>query len=583
MKKVYLLKNTIITMVFLNLFLWSNAQVEPECGTIMSPEAQTYYQQLLPQIQQFENQFNELALQRASTAVSSVPIKAHIIRTDFGTGGLALNEFNSALAIMNSYFANAFIEFFLCESINYIDDSSLFDFETDEQNAMTTAHNIDNVINIYFANTVTSSSSGNGLCGYSYFPGGPEIILMNNSCTMNGSTLSHEMGHFFSLSHTHGNINGTLTSELVDGSNCDTAGDFICDTPADPQLSGSNVNTSCIYTGTVFDGNGQLFNPNPLNIMSYSRSACRTEFSPQQYARIYAVYQAARSVMECPNFNIDIASGYERFCGNNLEVSFTDNSVGATSWEWDVDGDGIVDYTSPNIVHTYSNQSNYDVTLNISNGSETITKVFQDYIDVGGNTINTSEVNLTLDIDDWPEEISWRFLDSDGNALYTNPTYVEGVDDFTTVTETFNVNLDSCYTFEMIDSAGDGICCFSGSGSFTLTTMEGVVIATGGDYGFGTKVFMENGVALSVDDFFLENSIAVYPNPSQTVLNIKLSNTNNLPDRYSIYNMLGQLVKTERISKVSDLAIDVSTFSDGMYFIELQKDSAKTTIQFVKN
>ena len=156
MKKVYLLKNTIITVVFLNLFLLSNAQDEPQCGTVISPEAQAYFEQLLPQIQQFEEEFNGLALGRSSTAISSVPIKAHIIRTDTGTGGLQLNQFNAAIALMNSFYANAYLEFFLCEGINYIDDSNLYDFETDEQDAMIAAHSVNNVINIYFANTVLS-------------------------------------------------------------------------------------------------------------------------------------------------------------------------------------------------------------------------------------------------------------------------------------------------------------------------------------------------------------------------------------------------------------------------------------------
>ena len=134
---------------------------------------------------------------------------------------------------MNAYYANAYIEFFLCDGINYIDDSTYYDFETNEQSALTSGNNVNNVINIYFANTVTSSDSGGGLCGYAYFPGGPEVILMDNGCAINGSTLPHEMGHFFALYHTHGPSNSALTTELVNGTNCDTNGDLICDKSAE--------------------------------------------------------------------------------------------------------------------------------------------------------------------------------------------------------------------------------------------------------------------------------------------------------------------------------------------------------------
>ena len=150
MINVNVLKNTIITLVFLNVFLVSNAQEEPQCGTVVSPETQAYFEQLLPQIQQFEDEFSELTLQRSSSAINSVPIKAHIIRSDAGLGGLSESDLNDALSIMNSFYANAFLEFFLCEGINYIDDSSLYDFETDDQEAMTTANNVGKVINIYF-------------------------------------------------------------------------------------------------------------------------------------------------------------------------------------------------------------------------------------------------------------------------------------------------------------------------------------------------------------------------------------------------------------------------------------------------
>ena len=81
---------------------------------------------------------------------------------------------------------------------------------------------------IYFTDYVESSTGGS-LCGYAYYPGGADVILMKNSCATNGSTLPHEVGHFFSLRHTHGPSNLLTTTELVDGSNCDTDGDEICD------------------------------------------------------------------------------------------------------------------------------------------------------------------------------------------------------------------------------------------------------------------------------------------------------------------------------------------------------------------
>lgn len=570
----------LLCIIALFYFSIVTAQNEPQCGTVTTVKSEKQFQNALPRIREFEQEYYQKALQRSSTALSSVPVKIHVLRTDESTGGFTEATINTIVADMNTYYANAFLEFFVCDAINYIDSTEYYDFSIDEQDALTMANNTPNVINIYFANSV-STAEGGGLCGYAYFPGGPEIILMDNTCALNGSTMPHEMGHFFGLSHTHGNTNGTLTTELVDGSNCDTDGDFICDTPADPQLGFGNVTSSCNYIGNATDANGDDFLPEPLNIMSYSRKSCRTLFTSQQYARIYGVYKTSRSVMACPSFSVDLTAAFTRDCSNSMSVDFTDNSIGATSWEWDIDGDDIIDYTTQNPTHGYSGAGGYDVTLTISNGSESLTKVYQDYITVGGETTNTTQVILTLLTDDWPAETSWIFRDSAGTALYTSTEYIEGDDDFMTFSETFDISTNECYTFEIIDSYGDGICCFSGNGSFTLTTLEGDIITTGGNYGFGEIIYMANAI-LSVDDYFSSNNITVYPNPAAHILNIKLTNTNDLPDSYTVYNILGQIMISKKIDQVDDLRIQTNTFSSGVYYIKLTKAYSSSIIPFIQ-
>jgi PKD repeat protein len=320
---------------------------------------------------------------------------------------------------------------------------------------------------MYFTNSIISN--GNALCGYAYFPGGPETILMAYGCTTSGNTFSHEMGHFFALPHTHGNSNVPGSSqELVDGSNCETTGDFICDTPADPLLGFGNVSSACIYTGSAQDANFDFYQPDPTNIMSYSRPSCSVIFSPQQYARMNAVLQISRNNLTCPSFNADFIADQTSTCTSNFTVNFTDNSVGATSWAWDVDGDDIIDYTTQNPVHTYNTSGSYDVVLTVSDGTTNINKVKSNYINVGSLEINTATIELTLNLDDTPSETTWQFLDSNNNVLYSGGPYTGPFDANTTRTATFNINPDECYSFEINDSLGNGICCANGNGSYEL-------------------------------------------------------------------------------------------------------------------
>jgi PKD repeat protein len=59
-----------------------------------------------------------------------------------------------------------------------------------------------------------------------------------------------------------------------------------------------------------------------------------------------------------------------------LAVNFVDSSSGATSWAWDVDGDGSTDYTVRSFTHIYTQPGQYTVRLIVSNsfGSDTLVR-----------------------------------------------------------------------------------------------------------------------------------------------------------------------------------------------------------------
>jgi PKD repeat protein len=314
--------------------------------------------------------------------------------------------------------------------------------------------------------------------------------------------------------------------------------------------------------------------------MSYSRSACRTTFSAQQYARIYAGFQLARHYFACPSFYVDFTTGnFARDC-NEMTVQFTDNSPSAISWEWDVDGDDVIDYTIPNPNHVYTVPGLYDVALTVSDGSTTLTDVFWNLVIFETETVNTVQVNLELFTDNWCEETTWEFKDENDTVLYSGGPYTANVEDLTLFNYAFDVDPNNCYTFAIYDSYGDGICCFSGNGYYELTTSDDSVIVTGGEIGFGETTYISNST-LSVDENFVD-SLGLYPNPTSDQLNIKLKHANILPDSYKIYNMLGQLVSTKDIKSVSDLSIDASRLSNGMYFIKIEKENSIASLTFIK-
>ncbi len=375
-------------LFFLVCFTISNIlysqNIPSDCGTVTTPESIKYIQAIKPQLKAFEQELLNARSNKGDIPVkevNSIPIKAHIIRNSNGTGGLSIYDLNKAISNLNKIYQDARMEFFLCDGINYIDDDKLCHLNKNDESTLTEKNNVAGLINIYFTDFIKTISN-ESICGYSNNSGRQDTIVMKNDCVTNASSLAHEMGHFFSLVHTHGPKNDSLTTELVDGSNCDTDGDGICDTPADPKLTDKNVNNFCEYTGTETDAHGQVFNPDTQNMMSYSKKGCRTHFTPQQLARMYAFFMTTKSYLSCPSFNADFSTDISQTCEEHLTVQFKSDCKNITQWEWDIDSDGIIDYTEQNPTHMF-NSGIYDVTLKVSNKSKSISKTYSKYIKVG--------------------------------------------------------------------------------------------------------------------------------------------------------------------------------------------------------
>ena len=256
------------------------------CGTTIDEQVSTY--------EHVKNKAGWLAELRSPNPFI-VPLQFHIIGANNGAFALDSALVFDELARMNVLYADANIQFTHCGVIHYIYDNDYLTFIKNVDELLCDIHDVVDAINIYFAPSV-ERTDGEGICGYAYNYDIKQRVIMDNGCSTNGSTLAHELGHSFSLLHTHSSSFG---QELVDGSNCFSAGDMICDTPADPRLSSDIVNSSCVYTGTELDPQNQPYMPEPRNVMSYSRKSCRTMFSPDQQEQMQAYHMSFQDRLTC--------------------------------------------------------------------------------------------------------------------------------------------------------------------------------------------------------------------------------------------------------------------------------------------
>lgn len=515
---------------------------------------------------------------KSSTAITNVPAKIHIITDTNGATNITEDQILDEIDEANTFLANSFLEITVCEDTNYIANNQLYNYTYDDMSLLY-QNNQSNIMNLYFVESIND----NTVAGYTHYPGSTsqyyDVIVMDNQATTNSisSTLIHEFGHHFNVLHTHGTSNEPgSTDEYVNGSNCATAGDRFCDTPADPLINSSNVSSvNCMYTGNATDALGQTYDPDTSNIMSYSPDACTDFFSQEQYAMMYAGYHVFRGTYyKCPSFNVDFDAEVIESCDDYMTVNFTDTSVGATAWEWDVDGDDIVDYTDQNPSHVYT-PGLYDIALKIYNGSESITKVYPQYINFTSNIYETSKVNLKLFIVDLNEN-TWEFKDSSGNVLYEGGPYEQNGEH----NHEFDVVQSECYTFTIYDTAGNGLDGYNwtvGSEYYELTTEEGDLIYTNTNFGSEESKLISTEY-LSVNQNSI-NSISIYPNPADNFIYIRYQNI--LPESYKIFDLKGRLINSKIINNENDLEINVDTFERGLYFISISSGENMDNLKFL--
>ncbi len=212
-------------------------------------------------------------------------IFVHVIQDSLGSGGLPISKIESQIDGLNELFAPICARFSVCDVAFYPTYQFQYIWKPDQVLEMEKRYFVRHVINLFVIDRQAIRPGDYG--GFAHHLGisqpemGSVFVLRDFFETKN---IAHQLGHYFGLLHTWTG-NG---EELVDGSNCATAGDLICDTPADPfdpDIDGppflGDGHEECLFIYPGVDANGEFYRPDTGNIMS-SYQRCYCGFTLQQ-------------------------------------------------------------------------------------------------------------------------------------------------------------------------------------------------------------------------------------------------------------------------------------------------------------
>ncbi len=257
---------TIIFISFLMLgwLFISPLQAQP-CGTLLTQE-QINHEITLPAVQ-------------TGHPLQKIKVTLSITTWEIGKDSIHYHALTEAIERLNTHFSPIGIQFILCD-YKLISNSNYSVLNSTNKDELLVLYQDPNTINLYLLDSIEG-----GYAAFTYYPESNTNLIFLRTSNLTGNHLTHQMGHFFGLYHTHETEFG---NELADVSNCETAGDRLCDTPADPDLS-DKVN-NCQYIGVVTDANGTYYLPTVSNFMSFSPDTCRCFFTPEQYTKMVQTY-----------------------------------------------------------------------------------------------------------------------------------------------------------------------------------------------------------------------------------------------------------------------------------------------------
>jgi len=227
----------------------------------------------------------------------------------------------------------------------------------------------------------------------------------------------------------------------------------------------------------------------------------------------------------------------------------------------------------PTVLLTSSSDPEISVTIENPNGMEDPNPANDSVvvpIDYGGSTFETTTVHFELVFDNFPQETTWEFKDSQGEVVVSGGNYI-GFPDFSPPLDTvMTFPSGDCYTFNIYDAAGDGMCCSFGVGFWKISTDNEVIMGEGGTFTSQESLLFGVAEAVGLAENVLDNLVTIYPNPNEGEFTLDLS---SYPEdtHIRILDMSGKEIKVFQAKAYTTSFIEIDV-TRGSYLLEINSD-----------
>ncbi len=411
------------------------------------------------------------------------------------------------------------------------------------------------------------------------------MYLANESAT----TFAHELGHNLGLEHTHnGRCNddnsgcGDCRQESVDRfrnqefgcingfqqRKCEVNGDYLCDTPADPNLfekvdRGPRF-VGCYLTSALGNDNwGEEWSPSLINIMSYSTSSCRISFTYGQVGVMLNTIET-ESDLDFISTNAGYSiSGPTSICAGNNYTFSVPNLPNANSYTWSIPSSWTIN----------SGQGSNSVSVYVSNWVTNPTIYVRPNCGYGSRSKTLAVSTFTLNITG-PAE-----MPADGTFRSFSTNYYSNASSYT-------------WTFP----SGWGMGAGQGTSNVTLYANPGASPGYVGvstqicgqtvngqkymniGYGGGTPALMAEENENLIDEIFT-SSIKIYPNPTTNCVKV-LSDQSKAIEKVELYEVANGRLFDVKINNQNE--INLLEYPSGAYVIKIYTKNQVTTRKLLK-